>query len=152
MIRKTSSFNSRNEGDRSPEGKPARVADKCFEAMVRHSRKGSHPHSPSPSGDATAPTSPIEFHVRENNDLAWGAQDAAIEMFGFSADAAENRRRRRRVFSMYEEYKRALIEAQQNKRPAPTNPGWVILPRCARIILSKSAYRAFLASQLGGQG
>lgn len=123
------------------------VADACFDAMVRHSksrRTSLVEHDP----EGLRPQRDIEDTAKDV-DLAWGAEEVAIAIFGPpSASRAENRRRRRRVFCMHEQYVKALSEAKLRKRPPPENMGWVSLPQCNRIILSKSAYRAFVASQL----
>jgi hypothetical protein len=125
------------------------TADACFDAMVRHSLNKKLSVREPANGGGSDLRSDSET-LTDDTDLAWGAHEVAVAMFGFSPVAGENRRRRRRVFTMYEAYRKALAEAMQQKRALPANPGWVILPRCARIILSRSAYQAFLAAQLGG--
>jgi hypothetical protein len=82
-------------------------------------------------------------------DLAWGAEQVAIAIFGPpSASRAENRRRRRRVFCMHEQYVKALQKSKEERRPSPVNIGWVSLPQTNRIALCKRTYRAFVAAQL----
>jgi hypothetical protein len=113
--------------------------------MARHAqRNAGNAQASAAAGDAAS--SPDA-----EGDLAWGASEAAAIIFGVSRDPKVNRRRRRRVFIMYEAYRKAVAEAMERKKPLPTNPGWVILPRCARIILSKRAYRAFVDAQLEGK-
>ena len=123
------------------------TADACFDAMVRHAAP--RRRSTAPAADASG-SAWISEDLTEDMELAWGAREVAIAMFGLSTDTSENQRRRRRVFAMYEGYRKARAEALKCKKPLPANPGWVLLPRCARIILSRSAYRSFLAAQLRG--
>jgi hypothetical protein len=123
------------------------VADAYFDSMVRHNM--SRRPTPPNSNDLQNSRSPQHTEDAEEIDLAWGAEEVAITIFGpASPSSTENRRRRRRVFCMHEQYVKALSEAKLRKRPPPANIGWVSLPQCNRIILSKSAYRAFVASQL----
>jgi hypothetical protein len=148
--------------DRVSEAGHKSPADECFDAMVRHSLRErnsygaridgeKHPVHAETSTDAKKVLEDEEYVATGDIDLAWGAREVAIAMFGRSDSAAENNRRRRRVFAMYEEYKRALRETSERGKPLPVNPGFVILPRCAAVILSKRAYRSFVSTQLRGR-
>ena len=124
------------------------LGDAIYEAMARHHKKqaisaaGGGADEPPPDDDSS------DIPEGEPN-LAWGADDASIEIFGPpSIDAAENRRRRRRVFAMYEGYRQAVADAKKHNRPPPANIGWVSLPGTNRVILNRRAYRAFVAAQL----
>lgn len=129
---------------------PARdeIADACFEAMVRHNRRR---QGLPIELQKTAPT--VQSHVidtTDNLDLAWGADEVAIAIFGPpSTDPAENQRRRRRVFCLHSEYRKAVAEAKARKRPPPPNMGWISVPDCNRVVISRVHLRAFFAAQLG---
>lgn len=138
--------------DFGPTNQPARneIADACFEAMVRHNKRRESASAKPPPIATTSGTLEGPLVEADDIDLCWGADECAAMIFPRrTRRAKENERRRRRVFRMWEEHKKAVADAKVHKRPPPANIGWVTFPQCNRVILSKSAYRAFIASQLG---
>jgi hypothetical protein len=141
-------------------GTAATLADECFGAMARHAQQqkltGKRPLESLADGGTLANAQAADANYRDpaslegNADYAWGAADASTAIFGFSRDAKVRARNRKRVFNMYAWYKAAFNDALKKGGPLPPNPGWVILPGCSRIILSKRAHVAFRAAQLGG--
>jgi hypothetical protein len=72
-------------------------------------------------------------------DLAWGARECAVEMYG--ADTPKNRKR---VFNW-----RADVREGLHKNPNYPNPGFVFFRRRNAVVLCRRTWRALIASLRG---
>jgi len=89
--------------------------------------------------------------ARDNRDYVWGATKAAVVMFRVKESDKDFKTFRRRLFRTYEHWKACYFEALHKGRPLPVNPGFVIIPGCAQIILSRSAHSSYIEAQRGGR-